>query len=35
MEKEKIWREVSRKKNPAKDRDYRNTLRIKGWLEGG
>ena len=35
MEKEMSWREVSRKKNPAKDRDHRNTLRIKDWLEGG
>ena len=35
MEKEKSWREVSRKKNPAKDRDHRNTLRVRGWLEGG
>ena len=35
MEKEKSWREVSRKKNPAKDREHQNTLRIKGWLEGG
>ena len=35
MEKEKSWREVSRKKNPAKDREHRNTLRIRGWLEGG
>ena len=35
MEKENSWKEVSRKKNPAKDREHRNTLRIKGWLEGG
>ena len=35
MEKEKSWREVSRKKNPAKDREHQDTLRIKGWLEGG
>lgn len=34
MEKENSWKEVSRKKNPAKDREHRNTLRIKGWLEG-
>ena len=35
MENENRWREVSRKKSPAKDRDHQNTLRIKGWLEGG
>ena len=35
MEKEKSWREVSRKKNPAKDREHQDTLRIKDWLEGG
>ena len=35
MKKEKRWKEASRKRNPAKDRDYRNTLRIKVWLEGG
>ena len=35
MKKEKRWKEASRKRNPAKDRDYRNTLRIKAWLEGG
>ena len=35
MEKENSWREVSRKKNPAKDREHRNTLRVRGWLEGG
>ena len=35
MENENRWKEVSRKKNPAKDRDHQSTLRIKGWLEGG
>ena len=34
MKAENRWKEVSRKKNPAKDRDCRNTLRIKAWLEG-
>jgi dsRNA-specific ribonuclease len=28
------WREVSSKKNPAKDKEYQNTLKVKGWLEG-
>ena len=35
MKEEKRWKETSRKKNPAKDRDHQNTLRVKGWLEGG
>ena len=35
MKQENCWKELSRKKNPAKDRDHRNTLRIKGWLEAG
>ena len=35
MKEEKRWKETSRKKNPARDRDYQNTLRVKDWLEGG
>ena len=35
MKEEKRWKETSRKKNPARDRDYQNTLRVKGWLESG
>ena len=35
MKEEKRWKETSRKKNPARDRDHQNTLRVKGWLEGG
>lgn len=34
MKNENRWKEVSRKKSPAKDRDHRNTLRVRGWLEG-
>ena len=32
MQREKRWKEASRRKNPAKDRDYQNTLRIMKWL---
>jgi len=35
MENENRWKEVSQRRNPAKDRDHRNTLRVKDWLESG
>ena len=35
MEYENRWKEVSQKKNPARDRDHQNTLRVSAWLEGG
>lgn len=34
MEEENRWKEISRRKSPAKDRDYQNTLRVKSWLSG-
>ncbi len=34
MREEKCWRETSAKKRPDRDKDYQNTLTIKGWLEG-
>lgn len=34
MQREKRWRETSRRKNPAKDRDYQYTLRVMDWLRG-
>ena len=34
MKAEKRWKETSRKKQPAKDRDYQNTLRVMRWLRG-
>ncbi len=35
MEYENRWKEVSQKKNPARDREHQNTLRVSAWLEGG
>ena len=32
MLKEKKWKEKSEKKNPAKDGDYQDTLKVKTWL---
>ena len=29
----KHWKETSKKKRPDKDKDYQNTLLVKGWLE--
>ena len=32
MQEENRRKETSRRKNPAKDRDHQNTLRVKNWL---
>ena len=34
MRNETCWKEASTKKKPEKDKDYQNTLLVKGWLEG-
>ena len=34
MKNEKRWKETSKKKNPAKDRDHQSTLRVMDWLRG-
>lgn len=34
MQREQRWKERSRAKNPAKDRDYQRTVLIKRWLGG-
>ena len=34
MKNETRWKEASMKKKPEKDKDYQNTLLVKGWLEG-
>ena len=34
MKDEGRWKETSAKKRPDKDKDYQNTLLVKGWLEG-
>ena len=34
MENEGRWKETSAKKRPNKDRDYQNTLLVRGWLKG-
>lgn len=34
MQREGTWKETSRKKNPGRDKDYQNTLRVRGWLGG-
>ena len=34
MKNEKRWKETSKKRNPAKDRDYQSTLRVMDWLRG-
>jgi CRISPR-associated protein Cmr6 len=34
MRSAKQWRESSQAKKPEKDREYQNTLLVKGWLEG-
>ena len=34
MKNETRWKETSTKKKPEKDKDYQNTLLVKGWLEG-
>lgn len=34
MQSNKKWREKSEKKNPAKDNDYQDTLKVTAWLEG-
>ena len=32
MKDDHCWRETSRKKNPAKDRNHQRTLLVKSWL---
>ena len=34
MKGENRWKEISTKRKPDKDKDYQNTLLVKGWLEG-
>ena len=34
MNREGRWKEESRRKNPAKDRDHQRTLQVKRWLAG-
>ncbi len=34
MQRENRWKETSRKRIPARDRDHQNTLRVKKWLSG-
>ena len=34
MQMGKKWREKSEKKNPAKDNDHQDTLKVMGWLDG-
>ena len=34
MESEKRWKETSQKKQPAKDKDHQNTLRVRAWIAG-
>lgn len=34
METEKKWKEKSEKKNPAKDYDYQDTLKVQQWIAG-
>lgn len=34
MEADKKWKEKSEKKNPEKDRDYQDTLKVKQWIAG-
>lgn len=34
MEKVNKWREKTEKKNPQKDADYQNTIKVMAWLEG-
>ena len=34
MEFAKKWKEKSEKKNPAKDRDYQDTLKVRQWIAG-
>lgn len=35
MQAAKKWKEKSEKKNPEKDRDYQDTLRVMNWIKGG
>ena len=34
MKDEGRWKATSTKRRPDKDKDYQNTLLVKGWLEG-
>ncbi len=34
MRARKEWKEASQARRPDKDREYQNTLLVKGWLAG-